>query len=173
MPEIVLTLAKSQLLISDASAKALWVEYKRFILLNSDDSDLAPPKWIEALWSIHISQSRLYREFLLRCFGLFWLPTVTDHTSHGIKQKKEMYKRAVEGYKAIFGQQPPESIWEPNVIGTIKDREWRSLNMSRFANFSSVVETKFNSNLSYKKTRRQNTAYYNNVTAEEAKKIVA
>jgi len=104
--------------------EAVIAEYKRFAFLAvTSDHMAAPSKAIDAAWHLHLEYTREYWDVF--CADV--LHKKLHHTpGTGAPEEAAFYSRCyeqtIERYKAVFGVEPPASIW-PRAAGSAVDEQ--------------------------------------------------
>lgn len=107
-------------------AKAVLEEYKRFLFLAAHSPQpLTPSHEVDQAWHLHLLYSRHYWDVM--CGEILERPLHHGPTAGGMAEGaryRHQYEETLERYRAVFGNQPPASIWPPCEIRFAPRGSW-------------------------------------------------
>src|SRR5206468_10253830 len=106
-------------------------EYRRFLFLNSVAGHVVcPSEDVDAAWHQHLIYSRSYWDEL--CRSTLGRPLHHDPTSGGPEECRKhwtMYRRTLESYRRVFGEEAPSDIWPAALDRFDPDSQPRTVNV--------------------------------------------
>ena len=94
------------------TARAI-VEYRRFVILASiGDHPVSPSPVVDAVWHLHLTDTRRYWEDF--CPNVLGWPLHHDPSRGGAEARRRhdaQYQHTLAAYAHVFGQAPPRDLW--------------------------------------------------------------
>lgn len=151
-------------MLTDSAGNQLIKEYKNFLFMYYlTNCQVAPSFEIDSFWDLHYASTKDYREFWDEIFGEFLPSKNYDYNEKGIRQRTKQYKKSLEIYEVLFGDEPNEIFWESPVDLTINSKNgFQHMNLFKFICF--LVYSNNNDGIEYKNTfRRDKKKFYNDI----------
>ncbi len=107
-------------------------EYKRFLyLLGRAGHPVTPSVPVDRAWHLHLSYSRSYWEELAPHYETLPHHGPTMGGAAEGEKFREWYDKTLASYVRIFGETPPEHIWQPPDERFRPGQMWRWVDVSR------------------------------------------